>query len=174
MWSISKSSHNRISPFSVLIQWYLPQMQPLCFSAVLTYSNSTVATATWHGWSQAGQLSWAWKAALGFYCWECAGLELATRLHVAVNKTKPSFTKGVAGWLENLLITGHLWCWSSKDVIAVLSWQCFSCSNSWVQEAAYFSLFPAEIGAEHGLAAQVLCLPYKVSVSILLSVGKAI
>lgn len=37
-----------------------------------------------------------------------------------------------------------------------------------------FLPFPAEIGAEHGLAAQVLHLPYKVSVGILLSVGKAI
>lgn len=149
-------------------------MQPLCFSAVLTYSNSSVATATWRGWSQAGQLSWAWKAALGFHCREFAGLELATRLHVAVNKTKPIFTKDVAGWLENLLTAGHLWCWSSKDVVAVLLWQCFSCSSCWVQEAAYFLPFPAEIGAEHGLAAQVLHLPYKVSVGILLSVGKAI
>lgn len=43
-----------------------------------------------------------------------------------------------------------------------------------MQEAASFLPFPAEIGAEHGLAAQVLHLPYKVSVGILLSVGKAI
>lgn len=130
-------------------------MQPLCFSAILTYSNSTVATATWHGWSQAGQLSWVWKAALGFH-WEFAGLELATRLHVAVNKTKPTFTKAVASWLENLLTNGHLQCWSSKEVVAVLLWQCSSCSSFWVQEAAYFLLFPAEASAEHGFVAQVL------------------
>lgn len=156
MWSISKSSHHLISLFSVLILWYLPQMQPLCFSAILTYSNCTVATATWRGWSQAGQLSWAWKAALGFHCSELAGLELAARLHVAVNKTKPSFTKAVAACLGNLLMSGHLWCWSSKEVVAVLLWQCSSCSSCWLQEAAYFLLFPAEIGAEHGFVAQVL------------------
>lgn len=39
---------------------------------------------------------------------------------MAINKTKPIFTKDVAGWLENLLTAGHLRCWSSKDVVAVL------------------------------------------------------
>lgn len=39
---------------------------------------------------------------------------------MAVNKTKPSFTKAVAGCLETLLTSGLLWCWSSKEIVAVL------------------------------------------------------
>lgn len=47
-----------------------------------------------------GRLPWVFT--------EFAGLELATRLHMAVNKTKPNFTKAVAACLENLLMNGHL------------------------------------------------------------------
>lgn len=35
---------------------------------------------------------------------------------MAANKTKPRFTKAVAGGLENLVISGHLLCLSSKDI----------------------------------------------------------
>lgn len=48
---------------------------------------------------------------------------------MAANKTKPSFTKAVAGWLEkNRVTTGRLQCLSSKDVVTVLQmgwWQSF-------------------------------------------------
>lgn len=61
---------------------------------------------------------------------------LAARLTRGWNKTKPGFRKAVAGWLENLVTTGHLRGWSGKDVVTVLQmgwWQSFPCSSCWVR-----------------------------------------
>lgn len=94
---------------------------------------------------------------------------------MAANKTRPGFTKAVAGWLENLVTTGYLWCLSighsfrsSDGLVAVPLVQQF------LGAAFLFLLFPAGMGAEHEPAAQVLCVPYKVSISVLLSVVKAV